>query len=325
MSERLQALVIGCGKIGGMLNKSSSDPIVMTHALAYFRHEKYSLAACVDPNEEARQRFMARWGVSNGFASIDDALSSGIRLDVASVAAPTTEHEAILQRLLNSPIRAVLAEKPLGGNHAAAARLVDAFERGKKPLLVFYIRRFDPAMDSLRQEIADGIWGELRAVSVFYGRGIMNNGSHAADLISYLTAQTDYKIISVGRKIEDGIPGDPSVEAVVSLGGANIHFLPCDGSRFALFEITLVFSKGLVSLEENGFVCRRRPVESGDSLLGAPLIGSGKSSRTRLDIAFLNALDAMFNAIHANGAVPTAKTALPAIRICESIRESAVK
>jgi hypothetical protein len=44
-----------------------------------------------------------------------------------------------------------------------------------------------------------------------------------------------------------------------------------------------------------------------------------------LDIAFLNALDAMFNAIHANGAVPTAKTALPAIRICESIRESAVK
>ncbi len=326
MSERLQALVIGCGKIGGTLNQSAADAAVMTHALAYSRHERFALAACVEPDDAARHEFMRRWSVPHGFRSLGEALSSGLTFDVASVASATNTHQEILRELIDAPVRAVLAEKPLGGDHAAALSLVEAYEKKKKPLLVCYLRRFDPAMEALRREIADGAWGTLQTASILYSRGIMNNGSHAADLLSFLTGNPDFRLKSVGRKFDDGVPGDPTVDAVASLGDATVHFLGADGRHFAIFEITLVFSKGVVALEQSGFVCRRRRLETAGILPGVLRAGEGKAEPTQLNVAFLRALDAMFNVIHSTGpAASTGRSALPAMEICGTIRDAAMK
>jgi predicted dehydrogenase len=324
MSEKLQALVIGCGKIGGALNTSRSDAAVMTHALAYVRDERFTLAACVEPDKVVREDFMKRWSVPQGFSSLDAALSSGLPFDVASVASPTNTHEKILLRLLDSPVKGVLAEKPLGGAHALALQIVEAYEKENKPLLVCYLRRFDPAMEALRKEIAAGTWGAFKSATIQYCRGIMNNGSHGADLLSFLTGRTDFKFLSAGSKLDDGVAGDPTVDATLTLGDATLHFVACDGRDFAIFETVLVFEKGVVALEENGFIVRRRPVASDETLPGIRRLGIGASEKTGLDAAFPRALDALYNVIHANGAAPsTGRTALAAIRICETIRDAA--
>lgn len=326
MSETLNALVIGCGKIGGRLNQSRSDPAVMTHALAYVRDNRFALHACVDPDETMRRDFMERWSVPHGFASLEEALASGMRFDVASVASSTETHLSILKRLADTSVQGVLAEKPLGGSQTDAAEIVRRYEEINKPLLVCFLRRFDPAMSMLRDEIAEGRWGELESATVHYSRGAVNNGSHAADLLSFLTGRTDFRLVSTGRKIADGVPGDPTVDALLTLGNASVQFVACDGTKFAVFEIMLVFSNGVVSLEQNGFVCRRRPVEAGGMLPGIRRLGEASSETTGLATAFVRALDALFKVIHSGAEAPsTGRTALAAIGICEAIRISATR
>ncbi len=269
---------------------------------------------------------MQRWGVKQGFDSLEEALSSGLQFDVASVAAPTHAHEKILLSLLEAPVRAVLAEKPLGGRYASALRIVEAFERKRKPLLICYLRRFDPAMEKLRQEIASGVWGALKSATVHYSRGVMNNGSHAADLLTFLTRRSDFSAPKLGRIIDDGVAGDPTVDVSMSLGEAALHFIGCDGRDYAVFEISMTFEKGMIALEESGFVCRKRRVESGGVLAGVCRLGGGVAERTGLDSAFPRALDATYNVIHSIGDAPsTGRTALDAIRICETIRDRATR
>ena len=105
--------------------------------------------------------------------------------DVASVCVPTAYHEAVLLELLDMPLRAVLAEKPLTGDVAQSQQIVDAYRVAGRPLAVNFLRRFDPVLATLRREIEVGDWGRLQSASVHYAKGIVNCGSHAIDLLHY--------------------------------------------------------------------------------------------------------------------------------------------
>lgn len=319
MSEPLRALVIGCGKIGGGYNVSPDDEMVLTHALAYARHPKFHLAACVDPDAAARQEFMKKWNVAHGFASFEEAASSGIKFDVASIASPTSTHIGYLDKLLNSEVRAVFAEKPLGGDPTAAAKAVESYERAGKPLLVNYSRRFDSSMVSLRKEIEGGKWGAIDSVHVVYNRGVMNNGSHAVDLIGFLTGGKSMQLSSVGSDAVNQIVGDPTVSAVLKLSsGASFNLTGSEIQDRTVFEIELVCEKGIISIEESGLALRRSLVGEAAAFANAK---PGSVERTAYGAAFTKALDAMVSALE-SGARPASdgRSALAAITLCDAIR-----
>jgi predicted dehydrogenase len=322
MSEKLSALLIGCGKIGGGLNKSPDDKMVLTHALAFSRHPGFSLAACVEPDTAARKEFMSRWNIPNGFSSTEEALESGISFKVASLACPTEKHIEQLELLAKSPIRAVFAEKPLGGDAKRAQQIVEKYEKLGKPLLVAYLRRFDSAMTGLRDEISKGVWGEVRKAIAIYGRGVVNNGTHAVDLIRYVTGDRPLEIVSVNGMLQDGVAGDPTVDATLKLqNGALFHLAGVDASRHGVFEIALECSEGLISIEESGLKLRRRLVGVAPPIENVPRLLSAEAIPTGYGDAFLRALDDMLEALR-SGKRPASdgRSALPAIEICDALR-----
>jgi predicted dehydrogenase len=324
VTKNFRAIVIGCGMVGGGYNSGPDDDLVMTHALAYRRHPKFSLSACVDPQTEARQSFMRRWSVPHGFATVDEALSSGLEFDVASVTAPTSEHIAILRRLLASPVRAVFAEKPLGGNPAEAARVVAEYERAGKPLLVGYLRRFDPSMQSLRDEIARGEWGTIRTIVGLYGRGVMNNGSHLIDLVGFLTGEKPIGTVAINGVRPDGISGDPTVDATLRVeDGPLIHLAGGDGRDYALFETSLICSDGIVYIEDGGLSIRRRRAIVSDIVPGTRRLDDGARQATHWGEAYRYALDGLLRAL-ATGERPASSgaTALAALKVCDSLRRA---
>jgi predicted dehydrogenase len=322
--ETFRALVIGCGMVGGGYNTGPDDELVMTHALAYRRHPKFSLSACVDPNAEARQSFMRRWSVPHGFATVDEAMASGLAFDVASVTAPTSEHIAILRRLLVSPVRAVFAEKPLGGDPVEAARVVAAYEEAGKPLLVGYLRRFDPSMQSLRDEIARGEWGTVRTIVALYGRGVMNNGSHLIDLVGFLTGERPIETVFINGVRPDGVSGDPTVDATLQVeGGPLIHLAAGDGRDYALFETSLICSDGIVDIEDGGLSIRRRRAIASNVVPGTRRLDDGARQATRWGEAYRCALDGLLHAL-STGKKPVSNgaTALAALKVCDSLRRA---
>ncbi len=314
-------LIIGCGKIAGGYNMSRDDAIVMTHALAYRRQGGFRLAACVDPDARAREEFMARWDVPDGYSSVEAAFAAR-SYDVASVCAPTSAHVAVLETLAGSDVAAVFCEKPIGGDSKRARAVLQSLANRGKPVAVNFTRRWDPAIAALAQEIRSGAWGVVRAIVGRYVRGVINNGSHLIDLVHFLTGQRTAVVAAFGARA-DGVDGDPSVDAVLRLeDGTLVHLVAGDGRDFAQFELELILEKGVLAIEESGFAIRRRPTVKSDIVADTRVIGRGEWTEGRYGEALPRAVDNLRRALVEGAELASSgETALAAIEICEQLHQ----
>ena len=149
------------------------------------------------------------------YDSVDKLIEEGI--DLAVVACPTTEHEAVALKLCEAGIH-TLVEKPLAINFESAQRLTDAFEKAGLVGAVGHIERFNPAIRNMRKRIEEGELGELyqiitRRIGPFPERiqdvgVVMDLATHDLDLTAWVGG-SKYKKISAhtafkaGREHED--------------------------------------------------------------------------------------------------------------------------
>ena len=319
MSERYKALIVGAGKIAGGYNAGPGDDMVLTHALAYLRHPKFDLVACVEPNSEARDAFVKKWGIPRGYASLDAALKDG-GFDTVSVCSPTGTHLVALEKLLASDAARVFAEKPLDGDVVAARKLADAFANKKVPVAVNYTRRFDPAMKTLKAEIASGKYGELYSLVGWYDGGVMNNGSHLFDLANYLTGQVA-RFSQVARSGQS-LP-DPSVSALAICGDAPFHIVARPAGAGSCFELEMAFLKAIVTIEDGGFVVRKRGYESSEAFTGEKVLQRGDWMPTAFERAMPAALDELLAWPHTGTLSSDMNSASHAIELADTIRKRA--
>ncbi len=233
---------------------------------------------------------MARWGIAQGFASLNECVEAGLAFDVASVCVPTPAHAVVLDALLGLPVRAVFAEKPLTGSFADSRRIVAAYARAGRPLAVNYFRRFDPAMRALKREIAAGVWGRVQGATGHYGKGLFNCGSHMIDLLAYLWGPLDARAV-LGR-IDDHVPGDPTLDAILAgPGGGLVHLAATDARTFFDFELALTTDKGRLVIEEQGQRLRLRRVKRSPLFAGYRVLDSGKYRPTGIGRALVAVVD----------------------------------
>lgn len=256
--------------------------MALTHALAYIRHPEHDLAACVDPDEKTRAAFMKKWNVANGYATLDAALEAG-HYDIASVCSPTGTHLAALTRLLESRVKAIFAEKPLDGDDRAAKKIGAKFDQKGVPVAVNFTRRFDASMHKLKSEIAADRYGKLQSVTGGCGRDIMNTASHLIDLAIFLTGNVPELVrVDVGKS---------GVSALLDLKGVSFSLLAVAPPDFARFEIELVFTGAIVTIEDSGLSLRSRPIVASEDFAGVAVPGRGEWTQTGYGSAMLNALD----------------------------------
>ncbi|QBE49415.1 Gfo/Idh/MocA family oxidoreductase [Leucobacter triazinivorans] len=149
--------------------------------------------------------------------SVQGLMEAGI--DAAVVAVPTKFHEAVGLALAEAGVH-TLIEKPVAHNIEAATRLVETFDDAGLIAAVGHVERFNPALMSLRNRIANGDLGEVYQIQTrrqgpFPARiadvGVVKDlGSHDIDLTAWL-AQSHYASVSAqityrsGREHEDMI------------------------------------------------------------------------------------------------------------------------
>ena len=289
MLNPLSVLIIGCGNIAGGYDEAGNDQAIRSHAGAYRHDDRFRVVACIDPNEDRRRQFMTRWEVPAGFSDLAACRAAGGAYDVASVCVPTAHHLAVLLELLDMPLRAVLAEKPLTGDVAQSQHVVDAYGAARRPLVVNFLRRFDPVLAKLRSEIEVGDWGRLQSASAHYAKGIINCGSHAIDLLHYFLGVL--RPVSVSDAIYDYKPFDPTLSArLETRDGAPVRLLGCDSRMFFPFEVDLVMEKGRISLEDLGNRVRRRWVQPHPLFMSQSSLDDGVCIDTQLPMALANAV-----------------------------------
>lgn len=196
---RLRAGVIGLGVMG------------RHHSRVLNELEGVDFLGVYDPAESVGPTIEGKPVVKD----LDQFLDMGF--DYCVVAAPTIYHLDIGKALAERGIHALI-EKPVASTTEAAIELRDLFAAAGLIGGVGHIERYNPALQSARQRIADGLIGEIYQIATrrqgpFPGRiadvGVIKDlASHDIDLTAWVTQQ-DYVSVNArtahrsGREHED--------------------------------------------------------------------------------------------------------------------------
>lgn len=217
MKKRIAFAIVGTGSIA------------QAYEAAFKSHPRAEVAAVCDVNMDAAQFFAARIGC-NAFRSIEEMLD-GTGCEAAVVCTPPATHEPISTALLNRGVH-VLCEKPLSTGIDSASRMLNTANannvlltmaskfryvsdiRMAKALvdvraigeLVFVENAFTSRIDMTHR------WNADPAVS---GGGVLiDNGTHAVDILRYFLGHlADVQIVE-GRRIQ-GLPVEDTVRLFV--------------------------------------------------------------------------------------------------------------
>lgn len=243
-----KAAVIGLGNIGIGYDYDDRDGSrVLTHAAGFNLHEGFDLVAAVDADAKARGKFEQKYNRPS-FSSIREMYDQ-CNPDVISIAVPTILHYTVFMESVAYKPKAILCEKPFGGTLAKAKEMKAAADLAGITLLVNYIRRFEPGVLRLKQAIEDGEYGTIYKGTLWYSKGILNNGSHFIDMLRFLLGEVQ-RIELLDKGIEQG--NDPEPDLKIRFGSTDMYFLAGREACFSIKEMELVSTSACIRYAGGG-------------------------------------------------------------------------
>jgi predicted dehydrogenase len=323
--DRYSVLIIGCGNIaGGYDEQQPMDSLPLAHAKAYINHGRFNLTACIEPDTTKRIAFQNRWNVTNGFANFHDIDKQAFSVDVISICSPTSSHANDLQQALSLNPKLIFCEKPVTSSLRETKRIVSECSNNNVLLAVNYSRRWSPQVIQVKSELESGKWGEIRSISAIYNKGILNNGSHMVDLLSFLFGPL--RLTAVGQILDDFSFDDPTVDAtLISNQGFPIHLNVAHAKDYALFEMQVVTQKGMICMEDGGSRWRFRQVLPSNKLHGYHFLNTGEWLEPKGSFALTGAVSNLYKALQNEAPlISTGVNAVEAQSLCELIKTQAM-
>ncbi|MGA1982642.1 MAG: Gfo/Idh/MocA family oxidoreductase [Acidobacteriaceae bacterium] len=180
------------------------------------------LAAVVDPDESARGRAAADFGV-RGFQTIAECMAAAIppkrsldgapgseegapgRIAAASVCVPTVHHAACARELMAAGVD-VLIEKPLAASLAEADEIVATARTLGRVVQVGHLERFNPAVRAVRGLLNRPMFFEVHRLSVFTPRSldvdvVLDLMIHDLDIVMKLVGEPVREVRAVGLPV----------------------------------------------------------------------------------------------------------------------------
>ncbi len=163
-----------------------------------------ALAAAVEPEPARAAEAQAQYRIPV-YASMDELLAAGPKLDAASVAAPTIEHHAVASALLDAGVD-VLVEKPLTASLAEADDLIEKAEKNGRIVQPGHLERFNPAVLAIEPRLRRPMFFEAHRLSVFTPRSldvdvILDLMIHDLDIVLAFAASPVREVRAVGLPV----------------------------------------------------------------------------------------------------------------------------
>jgi len=161
------------------------------------------LAAVIDSNEGARAAATTQYGIP-GFASIEECLAT-VKLDAASVCAPTVAHAECARTLLKAGVD-LLIEKPIAASLAEADEIVRLVRELGRVVQVGHLERFNPAVRAVRGLLNHPMFFEVHRLSIFTPRSldvdvVLDVMIHDLDLVMSLVDSPVREVRAVGLPV----------------------------------------------------------------------------------------------------------------------------
>ena len=164
------------------------------------------LVAAVEPDSTRAADAAAKYAIPV-FATVDELLAAGLKLDAATVAVPTVHHHAVASALLDAGLD-LLVEKPLAASLAEADDLI-AIESGRAASRILqpgHLERFNPAVLAIQPQLRRPMFFEAHRLSVFTPRSldvdvVLDLMIHDLDIVLTFAASPVREVRAVGLPI----------------------------------------------------------------------------------------------------------------------------
>ena len=245
---KYKLLVLGCGNIGALYDWDTDA--VLTHMKSFSKHGSFEIS-CYDTNEELLERVCSRYNAKK-VAKVSINLFR--RFDVVSVCTPTFTHETILTDLFLAEVPVILCEKPISDNLTSLENLTEQYKKSKSKVIVNYMRRFQPDFMLLAKEIQEQLKkDQLSSLAIRYQRGMINNCSHAFDLLSFLfEKEMKLDALVAGPKVFDHFNNDPTFSLMGNWNEVFVNIMGLPNVQFSHFEIDIFFTRSKIAIRDSG-------------------------------------------------------------------------
>lgn len=253
MVRPLRVAIIGCGAVAGgddaLWLRGMAQRPPLTHAGAYRANPATALVAAADVDADRLARFGLQWDVAALYSDYREMLRRE-KPDILSVCTPASLHVEIVMEACRAGVPAVFCEKPLADDPTAALAAWRACERSGTVLAVNYFRRWNPAMASWGSRLAAGELGITRRATAYYTKGIMQNGTHAVDLLHWLVGRIEtVQALCWAEEPDDDLAADA---LCLTKTGIPCYLQACRQADFNILEVELLTDRGRLRVAQNG-------------------------------------------------------------------------
>ena len=246
--NKIQTVIIGLGSIGFSYEKKNRLNAVLSHAKAIKQIDKFKLLAGIDSKKNKRNLFSKEYNVDT-FPNIHSCFKK-FNPDLVIVSTPTKSHEEFLTQLIKYKfIKIIVCEKPFTGDYNKAKLIYKKYQNLPIDLHVNFLRRYNKALIKLRQNIIKNKFGKFYKGTVFYNKGIRENGSHFIDLMnSFFGNCKGIKIIKNGRRWTNN---DYEVEFIIYYKDISINFIPLNNNFYTYGNFKIFSNSHMIEYNDD--------------------------------------------------------------------------
>ena len=246
-----KSFIIGCGRIAGYSDDDTVNDF--THGYAYRENQNVQLTGCMDIDSNKAKLFSKKFNCT-AFNDYKEGID-GTKSEIVSVCTPDNTHFQIVKALIEmgSNIQVIFLEKPACSTLDEMDHLIALSAEKSIDVVVNHTRRFDNRYKEIRNNIADGKYGDLVTGFITYYSGWQHNGVHIIDTLSYLFDDS-VEIESVQNGANSPYPEDPTIEGkfFFSKLPGELQLMSFDESYYQLFEFDLCFENARLRIEDFG-------------------------------------------------------------------------
>ena len=130
---------------GGLVAQAVHLPLLQRHA------ERFRIAALAEPDRDTRRAVASRHAIGSAYADHRALLDVG-GVEAIVICSPNTTHAQIVVDALEAGVH-VLVEKPLCVTLEEGEWIVAGRDRAQRVVQVGYMKRFDPAVEALLEDL----------------------------------------------------------------------------------------------------------------------------------------------------------------------------
>jgi predicted dehydrogenase len=153
MKIPLRIGIVGCGQVSRV-----------GHGPAIAADERAVIAACCDPDDANRERFVKRFGVARAYRRLGEMLEAD-PLDAVIIATPPMLHAEMVETCAER-VGAILCEKPLAVDVDECDRIIAERDRHGVLLQIGHSKRFETGFARIRQWVRSGLIGPVHQIDI---------------------------------------------------------------------------------------------------------------------------------------------------------------